>query len=154
MNLPLGAGLAFSLLGIYLLIYALRNHKKALASQNWPKVSGKLVSINLWGKRNIDGQMIDADKLSVKYDYSVHDKVYAGTVVAFYTLMYPETTEFAEDHTTDSPVDVYYNPAEPSESVLIPGHRKGSKRYSDLILAILAVLIGVVVTIMNLQGNL
>jgi hypothetical protein len=54
--------------------------------------------------------------------------------------MYPETTEFAEDHPIESIVTVYYNPAKPSESILLPGPRKGSKRYSDLTLGIIGTL--------------
>ncbi|MGN8224473.1 DUF3592 domain-containing protein [Gracilimonas sp. BCB1] len=130
-------------------MYAVRNLRRAKQSEGWPVVNGELLSVELWGKRNIDGQMKDAEKLSVQYEYSVRNKVYTGTAVAFYTLMYPETTEFADNNSADSPVDVYYNPDEPSESVLIPGHRKGNKRYSDLILALFAVLIGIVVAVMS-----
>lgn len=148
MNIPLLAGTAFSLFGIYLLVYAIKNYKRAVASQHWPKVSGKLVSVDLWGTRNIDGEMKDADRLSVAYEYDIQDKIHKSTSVAFYTLIYPETIEFSEKNPPDSLIDVYYDPAAPEESVLIPGPQKGNKRYSELILAILCVLIGVVVAVM------
>lgn len=153
MNLPLIVGIVFTLFGVYLIIHAVRNHRRAKQSESWPKVSGKLLNVELWGKRNIGGEMKDAEKLSVKYEYTLKGKVHESSTVAFYTLMFPETTQFAENNSPDQSVDVYYNPADPSESVLIPGHRKGNKRYSDLILAMLAVLIGVVVAMLNLPDS-
>ncbi|MBO6586929.1 MAG: DUF3592 domain-containing protein [Gracilimonas sp.] len=149
MNLPLLVGIAFTLFGVYLVIHAVRNHRRAKQSEDWPVANGKLVSVELWGKRNIDGEMKDAEKLSVKYEYILKGKVYESSTVAFYTMMYPETIEFAENNSPDQAVDVYYNPAKPNESVLIPGLRSGNKRYSDLILALFAVFIGIVVAIMS-----
>jgi len=121
MNLALLAGLALALFGIYLLKHSVTSYRKALASQRWPSVNGRLTDILLWGPRNIDGEMKQAGKLNVTYQYAINGLHYTGTLPTFYTLMYPDTLEFAHQHAVNSDIKVYYNPKAPSESVLTPG---------------------------------
>jgi hypothetical protein len=65
--------------------------------------------------------------------------------------MYPETLEFADQYPVNSDIKIYYNPKNPSESVLIPGPRK-DKPYSDLILGLLGVIIGVAIAVLSWRG--
>ena len=60
--------------------------------------------------------------------------------------MYPETFNFAQDHPENSNMNVFFNPSDPSESVLIPGLRK-DKPYSDLIIAVFAIIIGIALAV-------
>jgi hypothetical protein len=69
MNIPLLAGSLFAIFGIYLLGRALSDYQKAVASLECPGVEGLLTGLRLWGKRNIDGEMQDAEKLIVGYEY-------------------------------------------------------------------------------------
>ncbi len=153
MNIPLIVGIGILIFSIYILRHAVVHYRKALASQKWPSVQGKLIDVHLWGKSNIDGEIKDVDKLGVKYEYQTQDRTHVGTTTAFFTLMYPETFDFATSHPLNSYIEVYYNPLNPTESVLIPGPRK-DKRYSDLILGILGVLTGMVVAIFGWTGIL
>lgn len=147
-TLPLFGGAGFALFSIYMLKHALHNHKRALESNHWPTVRGKIVDVRLWGKRNIGGQMKDADHLDVKYEYEVQGTVHTGTSVTFYTLHYPETTDFAQNHPSNSEITVYYNPRDAAESVLVCGPKKG-KPYSELILASLGIVAGVAVAVLG-----
>lgn len=147
MNTAFFVGSGFALFGIYMCRLALRKYKKSLASESWPAVKGKIGNLSLWGNRNIDGKMQAAEKLSLEYEYSVKDSAYSNTEVAFHTLMYPETTNYADSYPIDSNVTVYFNPAKPEESILIPGPRKDGKRYSGLIIAIIGTLAGIVISI-------
>jgi len=143
-NIPFIAGIAFALFGIYMLIHAMTGYRKALASSSWPSVNGILTDVRLWGLRRIDGEMKDVEKLIVEYDYEVSGQKYTGRSPTFYTLVYPETLEFAQRHPAGSNIKVHYNPEDPSESVLITGVKK-NKPYSDLILGALGVITGAVI---------
>jgi hypothetical protein len=142
MNLPFLVGLAFVAFGAWMLVHAVRSHRRARLSQQWPTAEGTLEEVFLWGRRNVDGEMKDVERLSVSYRYTVDGKALEGRNVTFYTLVYPETVAFAEAHPEGSMVPVYYNPDQPSESVLRPGPRAGHKRFSDIILALLGILVG------------
>jgi len=53
------------------------------------------------------------------------------------------TVNFANEHPANSDLWVYYRPDKPDESVLIPGPRPGNKRYSDIILASIGLVVGI-----------
>jgi hypothetical protein len=127
------------------------SYQKAVASQRWPSVTGQLTEVLLWGSRNLGGQIKEVEKLNVEYNYQINGQNYTGTLPAFYTVMYPETLEFADQYPVNSDIKIYYNPKNPSESVLIPGPRK-DKPYSDLILGLLGVIIGVAIAVLSWRG--
>ena len=151
MNIALLAGSALTLFGIYLLKHSVTSYQKAVASQRWPSVTGQLTEVLLWGSRNLGGQIKEVEKLNVEYNYQINGQNYTGTLPAFYTVMYPETLEFANQHPVNSDIKIYYNPKNPSESVLIPGPRK-DKPYSDLILGFLGVIIGAAIAVLSWMG--
>jgi len=148
MNAPFWAGCAFTLLGLYMLRFSVLNFRKALASEGWPTVRGELLEVTLWGRRNVKGEAKEVERLRLKYQYEVDGRSHSGTAVSYFTLVYPETVEFAEAHPEGSEVQVHYDPANPADSVLIPGPRR-DKRHSDLILASLGVLVGLVLAVLG-----
>ena len=154
MNLPALIGTFFALFCLWLLRHALADLHKADNSMGWPKVTGQMLKVNLWGTRNIDGEMKPVDKLSVEYEYDVDGKRHSSTRVAFYTLVYPETVQFAEKHPEQHEVEVFYSPKDPSEAVLLRGAKAENKRYSDVILASLGLLIGVAIALGGIMGYL
>ncbi|WP_127560322.1 DUF3592 domain-containing protein [Saccharospirillum alexandrii] len=151
MNLPLLAGLAFALFGIYLLFHSIANYRHAKASQGWPSVVGRLVEVQLWKKRLIEGEMKDAEHVKVAFSYQVNGRDYTGRLPTFYTLVYPETVEFAERYPVGSEVQVYYNPVNPADAVLVPGLKK-DKPYSELILAVICLGVGIAVAVLGWLG--
>ena len=152
MYLPILLGIGFTLFGLYMLRHATRSYGRAVQSLTWPSVDGKLVRVDLWGNRNIDGEAVASKHLSIEYEYHVDEVLYEGEVVAFYTLMYPETLVYANKHPVNSNVMVYYDPENPINSVLIPGLRKDMP-YSDLIIAGLGIITGVGVVIGGWLGS-
>ncbi len=154
MNTPFLVGAGFALFCTWMLIGALSGYKKSLASKDWPSVNGKVLVVRLWGKRNVDGEMRDVERLSIEYSYDVQGINYKGTAVAFYTLVYPETVDFAHNHPENSEVRVYYQQTNPAESVLVPGPKSGNKRYSDILLASFGLVISLSVSILGALGRI
>ena len=154
MNIAFLAGLGFLTFSLYMLNHALRNNKKALASRGWPSTEGHLREVTLWGSRNIGGQMKEVERLKVMYEYEIQGKLFAGNTVAFYTLVYPETLEFAKHHPQHTHTKVYYNPAQPDESVLITGPKPGNKRYSEIILSGVGIIASAAIMVFGWFGVL
>lgn len=152
MNLPLIFGSIFTVFSLWMLLHAITNFRTARQSESWPSVKGRLVNVELWGTRNVDGIMTPVERLSIQYDYQVDGHTHTGKNVAFYTLVYPETVRFAENHPENSDVRVYYSPQIPSESVLIPGVKGDNKRYSEIILASMALTVGIAITTAGALG--
>ena len=142
----------FLLFCIYMLRHALINHRNAKASNDWVSVTGKLTELQLWGKRRINGEMVDSENLSIKYQYEANGKTFTGSRSAFYTLHYPETVDFAKLHPQGSIVSVFYNPKNPAESVIIPGLHP-QKPNSEIWLAGVGVVVLLVVTIAVFLGE-
>lgn len=145
MNVTVLVAAGFVIFSGYMLVFSVRNYRRAVVSDSWCAVAGILTKVKLWGTRNVNGQMQAVEKLSVAYDYEVQGQAYTGTAVAFYTLVYPETVDFAVKHPQGSDVQVYYCCDNPAESVLITGLKPGNKAYSEIILAGVALLVAVVV---------
>lgn len=131
---------------IYMLRYALRNYARAKASNNWASITGEIVRIELWGKRKIDGKMVDSEHVRVVYKYCVNDETFSGNKAAFYTLHYPETLEFVKRYPQGSIVPVFYNPKAPEESVILPGLHP-QKPNSEIWLAGIGVVISLAVLV-------
>lgn len=137
----------------YMARHAVQGYQRAKASLHWPTASGVLTDVRLWGTRNIDGEMIESEKLRVAYQYAIGGVPYSGSEVAFYQLHYPETMDFAKCHPTGSHVKVFYNPKNVSESVLISGAHP-AKPYGGLVLALASVFVSVVVSVAAWLGVL
>lgn len=140
--------LGLLLFSLAMLRYALNNYSKAKASNNWETTTGKLTKLQLWGKRRVDGEMVDSENVSVKYQYDVNGKTFTGSRTAFYTLHYPETVDFAKRYPQGSTVPVFYNPQNPVESVIVPGLHlqkpNGEIWLASIVIAVsLAVIVGI-----------
>ncbi|MGM0564943.1 MAG: DUF3592 domain-containing protein [Pseudomonadota bacterium] len=111
-----------------------------------------MTKVELWGNRNIDGEAKPVERISVAYEYTVNDNTYSGAAIAFYSLVYPETLAFAQEHPENSEITVYHDPRDPAESVLIPGSKSGNKRYSEIILSSLGFIVSSGVAIAGALG--
>ncbi|EAR08200.1 DUF3592 domain-containing protein [Reinekea blandensis] len=142
-NAPFLVGCAFALFGVYFFGVGVRHFRQAQRSRQWPVLEGRIESSWLWGRRMIDGEMKPAEHLDVTYSFDYGGQSWQSQRIAFYTLVYPETWQLAEQFSENAAVSVSVNPHQPEESVLIPGPRPGHKRYSDIILAVIAMVVGV-----------
>ena len=140
-----------AIFGFYMARHAYMSYKYAMESSNWPSINGKVISLELWGRRNIDGKMVESENLKVRYEYEVQLRKYNGKNSAFYTLHYPETVNLYNSINTDSNVVVYYNPINPSQSVLVTG-RHPTKPYGGLILASLFIMVSLIPLLISFFG--
>ena len=138
---PLAIEVIVVFFGLYMARHSIISHKNANESRNWPMTSGKIIVMELWGRRNIDGRMVEAENLKVKYEYEINNKKYVSKTSAFYTLHYPEAMNFFNSTRGSRGVDVYYNPLNPAQSVLIRGPHP-NKPHGDLILGSVFIVIG------------
>jgi len=143
----------FVILCAYMARHAVLGFKRANESHHWPTAEGVLTDVSLWGKRRVDGEMIDSENLSVSYEYAVDGVQYSGREVAFFQLHYPETVEFARSNPRGSRVKVFYNPTNFEESVLVSGPHP-TKPHAGLILAVLGVLVSSAVSVGAWMGVL
>ena len=153
-NIPFIAGSLFSIFSVWMFIHAFRSYRKSVESENWPSVEGKISKVELWGKRNIGGKIEEVEHLVIEYFFEVQGETYKGTRATFYTLVFPETVDFAGNHPVNSSVTVYYETNKPEESVLIPGPKPGNKRYSDIILASMGIGVSVSIAFFGALGKI
>lgn len=152
MNASIIAGIMFLLFSSWLLRYAFVTLRLAERSGDWPGASGNIVMLTLSGTRNVDGEQKPVEKITLEYDYIVDGRRYQGNRAAFYTLVYPDTVVFANQHPENELVTVYYNPDDPTESVLINGQKRGPKQYSDIVLALTGVCVSAAIIILGMMG--
>ena len=153
-NTPFFVGLGFAVFSAWLLRHAIVSYRESTRSLRWPSVPCELESIELWGKRNINGVMTEVNNLSVAYHYEVDGKRLSGSRVTYYTLVYPETVTLHDKLKDSDPLMVYYDPADPSESSLVPGPRQDNKRYSDIILGVIGLVASLAICISGFLGVL
>ncbi len=125
--------IALVLFGVaaWLLIPAVREFKQARASRSWPSVPGKIVSANVVYTAPINTDMDSRIRRGtyrpvLEYDYEVNGKSYRANHRVFgdEAIAYG-TSNRAEAiigvYPPDKTVQVYYDPTDPGNAVLIPG---------------------------------
>jgi len=107
-------GIGVTVLGVILLW-------KALSSQAWPSVKGRIISASL-EKEKVGRREIFREQ--IQYVYHVEGKKFVGDRVSLTprlaTLGLP-TRQMTNKYPKGALVTVYYNPSRPEESVLEPG---------------------------------
>lgn len=148
------AGIVFALLGGWMLVFALRSKRKFNASLAWPTAKGVILTSEV---ARFTGQA-SRSALFVTYAYEFHGQKLTGNRLALYTVADRSEVEalsalFAEG----AEVEVYVEPRsgkdsedETHEAVLIPG--PPDKPWSGVILAGLALLVGVAISIGGFSG--
>ena len=120
----------FILVGVISAGFLLVNIRRARASQRWPKVSGELESDALrrvvYRGTDSNGTADQASALLVdfRYRYSVHGKEYHGHRVSFSDGINKTSgalKQLQQRFRNKPMIRVYYNPADPADSVLVPG---------------------------------
>ncbi|MCL2914054.1 DUF3592 domain-containing protein [Shewanella corallii] len=138
MNLPVIAGIVFLLFSLYLMKQSLTSLALANASVLWPVVIGKILSVEVSKPQSTSNHRV----LYVKYSYQVDGQEYIGSRDALYTLTGDEVLQLEQQFAESSEVEVFYDPQSPDSAVLITGPRE-DKKYSDLILAGVGVVVGI-----------
>ena len=149
--------LVFVAIGAVILRYAMRTAEKARQSESWPSVEGEIAhSAILYNTdTTTTNGSVATYKADIAYRYKVNGANYSSSKVAFLDLASSSTgraQSIVERYPDKSKVDVYYNPADPSESILEPGST-GGINVLYLIAGIFATA-GVFFLIMSLTGHI
>lgn len=130
----IGAGLVGAALQAYGLFVAFR-------SRAWSKAPGRVGSSLLHESLPHRDMAFDVDSASVQYSYEVAGRAYSGSRIRF--GLGPFGSGDADDATFYQQfrdVTVYYNPANPDQSVLEPGPAAG--QWVLLVLSIIVIAVG------------
>ena len=110
----------FMLVGLGLSYWGWTIYRDAQVSQSWPSVSGEILSSSVGVHSDDDGTSYSAD---VAYTYVVNDQMHSNDNVNFGQLN--SSRRYAQNivdrYSPGMVVDVYYDPADATRSVLEPG---------------------------------
>ncbi|MGD2026376.1 MAG: DUF3592 domain-containing protein [Anaerolineales bacterium] len=113
--------------GIALIIFGIRNRRKGEASQNWPSVSGLITNISIEENVDTDDEGFTSTTYTpkVEYQYEVGAESFTSKRISFGAERGYGRRKKAEEALIPYPVNsqasVFYNPSDPSESVLVQG---------------------------------
>ena len=122
--------LSFGLGGLIFLGVGLWAINKGMQSENWDKGTATITSseIKKTERRSKDPQGFTQTSTSysvrVKYSYTVEGSNYEGNTIGFGTMSHNEKSDAQEElksYPNGKKIDVYYDPENPSDSVLKKG---------------------------------
>ncbi len=142
-------GLVFLAVGLVILFFLLRQLRRAWQSRQWPRVRGTIQHSGTQRKVFYQSPSHPADRvesttLDFRYDYTVHRQAYTGTRVTLSDSVIKTGRQLqrrVEQFPPGKTVDVYYNPENPAESVLIPG--ASLYHFTPLITPLLMIAVGI-----------
>jgi hypothetical protein len=118
-------GSAFIALGVCLMILLERGRRIGVASRQWPHTEGIVLESSL--QERMSGHSAPVYSVKVRYRYEVAGIEHEGDTFSYQGIdAHKETpTKIVESLPKGQPVDVYYDPATPTKSVLLPGAKTG-----------------------------
>ena len=143
-------GLFLTALSLFMLRHAIKSAAKARASRSWPVVPGVMLKAEILrplatGSRH---------NFIAEYEYRVREKTLIGTRVAAFTISARERVNgLAESHAVGRKVDVFVNPLDETDTLLVVGAKDPKKPHGEIWLASLGILIGVVLISWSTLGG-
>jgi hypothetical protein len=132
--------------GVLFMRNAVGGRLKSKQAQAWPTVQGRVVTSEVVEDRYRDptGKATIAFVPNVVYEYKVNGQTYNSRNVIFGQTNYDYlvASRICEKFTVDATPDVYYNPAKPTESVLVPKSTEGMR---SLVPGIFFIVAGILV---------
>jgi hypothetical protein len=98
---------------IYVLTHRVKEYRMAGTAHRFVKVNGTINKVYLYGRGKKKTQ------LNIDYTYQYEGNHFTGNRIAFRTLFYPETEQFAALNPEHSEVAVYIDPQLPKNSTLL-----------------------------------
>ena len=149
--------LVFVIIGAVILRYAMTTAEKARQSESWPSTEGEIAhsAILYQTDTTATSNGVATYKADVAYRYKVNGANYSSSKVALLDLASSSgrgQQSIVQRYPDKSKVDVYYNPADPSEAILEPGS-VGGINFLYLIGGIFATA-GVFFLVMSLTGHI
>lgn len=111
-------------IGLFTLVFSIRSNQKASQSTDWPSVVGVITHTYIEEDESFDsdGDTTTTYSPVINYEYIVDDQVYTGDRIYYGLTMkynrHQEAAKALQAYPTNSEVEIYYNPADPSEAVL------------------------------------
>jgi hypothetical protein len=119
----------FLVAGLLLLRRALSERARSRKAQNWPSVTGTIQETDVEEDRNrsATGRATISFVPTLRYNYVVAGKSYEGNRILFGSigLDYLSASNIRDSFAVGSEVPVFYDPANPQESVLRPKLKMG-----------------------------
>ncbi len=132
--------------GVLFMRNAVGGRLKSKQAQAWPTVQGRVVTSEVVEDRYRDptGKATIAFVPNVVYENNVNGQTYNSRNVIFGQTNYDYlvASRICEKFTVDATPDVYYNPAKPTESVLVPKSTEGMR---SLVPGIFFIVAGILV---------
>jgi hypothetical protein len=153
----------FVLVALGLAYMAFRSSRKAGISKSWPTTMGQIVSASVEARRSRSGSSgySTSHYPQVIYEYTVNGQKYMGNHINFGSPIGYGFAGMAERIIVKYPiggmVQVYYNPADPSQAVLERSGGASSKillGVAALIIVILAVTVAFTAGIGNMVSGI
>lgn len=142
--------LGFVALGVVIMYGAVRGRVRSKQALSWPQVKGKVVSSEAVEDRfrSATGKATIAFVPDITYEYNVNGTNYTGSAVIFGATTYDYITasRICDKFTVDSEPKVYYDPANPQDSVLLPQATEGLR---SLIPGIFFIITGIIIGVMG-----
>jgi hypothetical protein len=98
-------------------VYALRRDQPSL---HWPTVRGTMLQVDVSYNHSRHGRDVSGN-LQVTYSYIVDGTRHLSDQIALWGEGVDDAGDFANEHPRNSSVEVYYDPQDPANSVLVPG---------------------------------
>jgi hypothetical protein len=134
--------------GLVYLYLAISMRIKATAAKKWPTVKGRIISCSTEedAMRTMTGQAAKVYFIDISYEYTVNGTAFTGHHITFGKPHYDymTATRISEKFHAESERDVYYDPNNPSEALLVPYAREAMP---SLIPAIFFIAAGIIVAV-------
>ncbi len=119
--------LIFGGVGVIILAFGIRSLKEARISAQWPATDGRIISSRVErhvSRSSSSGNTSVTYGADITYDYVVDGHTYEGSRVAvgdIRTSNRSRAERIVERYAAGTPVEVFYNPDDPSRAVLEAG---------------------------------
>ncbi|MBI9050111.1 MAG: DUF3592 domain-containing protein [Anaerolineaceae bacterium] len=148
-------GLLFAGTGLFLLIRGLLQFRSSKASRDWPTIEGQVTQamVDMSIDRDEDGSSSRKYAPLVIYTYAILGREYTSDQVAFGSKWRYTSRAKAESklrYQSGEQVIVYYNPENPTQTVLEPGAVGGA--WGTLLIGIVFIIVGGFVLFNTVQG--
>ncbi|MRR39066.1 DUF3592 domain-containing protein [bacterium] len=136
--------LVISLLGIFMIVSALRRRRQEESSAGWPGVQARVIesALEKASRTNVDGPDTTEFIPHVRYAYTVLGREYTSNRISFAPLTTNQSPaeQILSRYPAGATVMVYYNPAQPDQAVL---ERSGGSLWVSLVIGILMIVAGI-----------
>jgi hypothetical protein len=130
-------------LGVVLFLVGFFQMKKSRASGSWPSTVGTVQKAEIYSDWDGDPESTSALAIRVEYQFQASGREWTGTRIRFDQIRYASTRQAQKalgNYPVGGPVQVYFDPQNPSECVL---EKKNSAGWVFLIVGAIFVVVAI-----------